>query len=177
MNGFVRSQLVLVILVLSTLGVYVQNKSESAKRSTYKVIVFYSTSCPICQKMTWTLNNLASQYKDSEILFQIVFPSPFDTKRDIAKFKKRYHIKMPCVQDQQNMLVNKYAATVTPECFLLDRDEHILYSGKIDNWFYDIAKYRQVITENYLQDAIAAILAHKEIKIIRTDPVGCFITK
>lgn len=177
MNRFIRSRFLVFLMLFFTQGMYAQIHGETAIDRPIKVIVFYSTACPICQKMTLTLNRLATQYKDSDILFEIVFPSALDTKKDIAKFKKRFHITTSCIQDSQNQLVNKYNATVTPECFVIDNYERVLYSGKIDNWFYDIGKYRQVITENYLQDAISAILNQQLPKITRTEPIGCFITK
>ena len=108
--------------------------------------------------MTATLNKVYEAYKDSNIQFQ-----------------KKYHLKIDAVQDKEHQLVNQLNAKVTPECFLLDDKNTILYSGKIDNWFYDIGKYRQVITENYLKDAIYNALHGIESKVARTEPVGCLI--
>lgn len=141
------------------------------------MVVFYSTTCPICQKLTLTLNEIYKQYKDSNVSFEVVFPSVYDTKNKILKFKKKYKLDMVCLEDDNLALVNKYNANVTPECFLIDENQQVVYSGKLNNWFYEIGKYRQIITENYLIDAINALLKTQPILTKRTEPIGCFINK
>jgi hypothetical protein len=72
-------------------------------------------------------------------------------------------------------LTKALKATVTPEAVVIDNNKNRIYSGKIDNRFEDIGKRRTIITEQYLQDAIDAILHNKLPAIERTEPVGCIL--
>jgi hypothetical protein len=50
-----------------------------------------------------------------------------------------------------------------------------LYQGRIDNWAYELAKKRRVITEHNLRDALNSIVHNQPIKITKTKAVGCYI--
>jgi thiol-disulfide isomerase/thioredoxin len=139
------------------------------------VTIFYSTTCPICQKMTLTLRELKSNFENRGIEFQLVFPSDYDTPGRIGRFLKTYKLKIKYISDYDKHLARKMNATVTPQAILTDSVGQILYSGKIDNWFEDIGKRRTVITEHYLQGALNSYLKGEDIKIKKTEPVGCFI--
>lgn len=127
--------------------------------------------------MTLPINQIYKQYKDSAVSFLLVFPSSTDTPKKIKRFLKTYHIEIPYTSDPNLNLVKTYNATVTPQCFVMSSDSSIIYSGKIDNWFYEVGKYRQVTTEYYLLDAIIAARTNKKPQITKTEPVGCFINK
>jgi hypothetical protein len=64
---------------------------------------------------------------------------------------------------------------ITPEVAVFDRDRRLIYDGRIDDSYIDLAQVRPAPTTHELQDAIAAAvgrttLAHKEVR-----GVGCYI--
>jgi hypothetical protein len=69
----------------------------------------------------------------------------------------------------------KFGVTITPEVVVADASGQVLYQGAIDNWFYELGRYRQFITEHYLTDALDAIAAGKPVPVTRTEAVGCLI--
>jgi thiol-disulfide isomerase/thioredoxin len=139
------------------------------------VLIFYSASCPICIKMTTTVNNLHAVYRDKGIVFLAVYPNTFDNARAIKKFHRHYKFKLPAVTDYEKGIVHRFSATLTPEVVFVDSNLNVLYSGKIDNWFEGIGVRRANITKHYLKDAIDRFLAGKEILIKKTEAVGCVI--
>lgn len=94
---------------------------------------------------------------------------------EVKTFVEEYAIKFPVSIDRDFTDVRRFQATITPEAILIDRQGQVLYQGAIDNWFFDLGKYRQRVTEHYLQDAIDAALHGKTPIIRKTEAVGCII--
>lgn len=139
------------------------------------VYVFLSPECPLSQSYSLTLNQLNNNYKNDHICFYGIFSGTFHSTDEIKKFKEKYGIEFPLFQDMDYNLARKLGATTTPEAFVLDSKGIIVYSGRIDNWAYEVSKKRQVITEHNLEDALESIVNNKTVAINKTKAVGCFI--
>jgi thiol-disulfide isomerase/thioredoxin len=140
-----------------------------------KVVVFFSESCPICQKYTKTLNELLEKY-NQKVFILTVFPESTHPKI-IKKFIKKYNYKPKIVFDPTQQFAKALNATTTPEAFLLNNQQSILYRGAIDNWYFSLGKKRSEITQHYLRVAIASYLKNEKILIEETIPIGCLIQK
>lgn len=145
--------------------------SGFSQEGSKKVVLFYSTDCPICINYINKINSIDSICRAKNIEFLIVLPKNYN-KKDAKRFNKKYKQNFDFWFDKQNQLVEKYRAHITPEVFYILNDS-IRYSGAIDNWYMDIGKRRSIITENYLLDAIN-LMSYKYQKI---KAVGCFINK
>lgn len=65
-----------------------------------------------------------------------------------------------------------YNATNTPQFFVLDKARTIRYQGAFDDAPMDETK----ATKHYVQDAVNALLAGKDIEVTETRQVGCGIS-
>ena len=150
-----------------------ENADGNAKPTT--ILIFMAVDCPVTQKYMNTIKMLASRYKD-RISVTGYFPAGLPRKTETS-FRSEYeipeHIKL--VDDKNHHITKKLGATITPEVFLLSDGGEVLYSGAIDNWFFELGRYRPEITENYLVDAIEAALTGKVAAITKTTAIGCFI--
>jgi hypothetical protein len=143
---------------------------ESSKPLT--LLIFLHPDCPVCQKYMNTLNKIYGQYKSSVDIKGYV---PGKIKKDeIIRFIEDYRIGFPVSADKNLRLANKLGATTTPEVFLMD-DGKVCYRGAIDNWFFELGRYRQEPTQNYLVDAIIASLKGEPSVHSNTKPIGCII--
>jgi len=148
------------------------NKLSSNKAS---VFIFLSPECPMCQNYTLTLNNLYVKYKPFKVGFYgIIQPGKFD-KKQIHDFTWTYNVNFNLLVDTDKQLLTYLRAKVTPEVFVVDSLEHILYKGSIDNWLVEPGQKRTVITEHYLDDMLEAIVSNEEIKVKSTEAKGCLI--
>lgn len=138
-------------------------------------VVFLATDCPISQKYIGELKHIDSLFH-TKISIKGVIPGNVK-QEEIDQFISEYQINFPVVTDTEYKLVKKYRATITPEVFLINDRNHIYYQGAIDNWFFDLGKYRQHITEHYLIDAIKAVLEGQSPVVKKTESVGCPIQK
>ena len=138
-------------------------------------LVFISPECPLCQSYTLTINNLIKAYEAKGISFIGIVPSKDFTLKSINDYRITYRSSLRILRDENNELVKFLNASVTPEVFLLDKNARVIYSGRIDNWAYELGKKRKVITDHNLKDGINALLAGKPIPVPKTKAVGCFI--
>ena len=73
--------------------------------------------------------------------------------------------------DEEQTVFPAYGAERTPHVFLLDQNLTVRYIGAIDDNAQDASSVRH----HYVEDAIAAIEAGKEVEIKMTKAIGCAI--
>lgn len=138
---------------------------------TTEVTVFLAFECPISQKYIPTLNKLYAEYNESSAVSWL-FVVPGKTDRDArSQFIKEFGVNFPIQFDPKYELVASSSATITPEIII--RQGEVLYRGAIDNWFYELGKYRQKITDHYAADALAAIVKGGRPEVKSTEAIGC----
>ena len=140
------------------------------------VYIFLSESCPICQSYTLTLKDLYKKYKDRSVNFIGLFPNYYADADSIAAFKKTYSIPFPLAVDSSAVLAKKLQATITPEVFVVNDRQEILYSGRIDDLFYKVGKRRTMVGSHDLDQALSSLISGQPPKTARTPAVGCIIT-
>lgn len=139
------------------------------------VFIFISPECPLCQSYSLTLKQLYSTYKKQGVAFIGLIPGNDFTAAQVKEYQRAYQIPFPLYFDNQLKYVQHFNATVTPEVFFINQTGKLMYSGRIDNWAYEVSKKRKVITEHNLRDAIISYLDNKPLKITKTKAIGCFI--
>ena len=138
-------------------------------------LLFMDPDCPVTQKYGATIRELYHTYREKGIAVAAVYPVVNAEPEKISAFAEDYRFPFTHLMDPQLEFTKAIGASITPEVFLLDAEGNILYQGAIDNWFYELGRYRRVITEHYLQDALKAHLQGKPIATKKTDAVGCMI--
>jgi peroxiredoxin len=74
--------------------------------------------------------------------------------------------------DEDQSVLNAYGAERTPEVFLFDGDRRLVYHGAIDD-----SREEEGVTQEYLRDAIEAVLAGDDPSVSDTPPVGCTVKR
>jgi hypothetical protein len=138
------------------------------------VWVFLAVDCPISQKYISELRRIDSVYATHKLRVRGIIPGKVNPN-EVKTFVDEYAIKFPVSIDRDFTDVRRFHATITPEAILVGRRGQVLYQGAIDNWFFDLGKYRQRVTEHYLQDAIDEALQGKTPAVRKTEAVGCII--
>jgi hypothetical protein len=70
--------------------------------------------------------------------------------------------------DKDQSVLEAYGAERTPEVFLFGRDRRLAYHGAIDD-----SREEEGVTQEYLRDAIEAVLTGDDPSVGDTPPVGC----
>src|SRR3954451_3414485 len=86
---------------------------------------------------------------------------------------KDFELKLTVVQDKDVALATRIGASVTPEAVVLDDRGRVRYRGRIDDQFAARQKRNATPGTHELRDAIAAVLAGREVTRPYVEAVGC----
>ncbi len=146
--------------------------SYAGKR--FLLIIYLSPDCPLSKNYTLTLNKLFQQYGENVQFYGCIGGSSYHYK-EIQSFIATYKISFPFLIDENKKFTSYMAATVTPEVILVNTKGKRLYTGAIDDWAQGWGQQKIIVSKHYLQDAIDASLANKEIAVKKTTAYGCLI--
>lgn len=149
--------------------------SFNGEESIGTVFFFLSPECPLCENYSLNINQLFHRYDSNQISMYGIFPGTYYSTSQIKAFKIKYEMDLPFLLDPNYTLTRSLKASVTPEVFVFNEQQELIYQGAIDNWMVSLGKKRTVITEHYLEDAIKALEDQSYPKTRKTKPIGCYI--
>ncbi len=143
------------------------------------LVIFTCNTCPYSVAYEDRINALDAKYKSQGVPVIAINPNnPAKTPGDsFAKMKIRAAQKgftFPYVLDEGQQIYPQYGATRTPHVFLLEKTingNKVRYIGAIDDNYQDASR----VEEKYVENAVDAMLAGKEIKVTTTRAIGCSI--
>ena len=97
-----------------------------------------------------------------------------DSNTDLLHFARSHGLTFPLLRDTNHTVADLFGAVRTPEVFLLDEHHAIRYRGRIDNQYAIGVQHREANTP-YLDLALQALLAGREVRTPYTEPIGCLI--
>ena len=160
-----------VLVLQDTAGVH--RKPLELHDQKAAVFVFVGIDCPISNSYGPEINRLIKANKDKGLAFYIVYSDSTATMDATRTHAKAYGYRCPALIDDQQKLMKKLKATVTPEAVVIDGKGSVLYRGRIDNWYEELGKQRFSVTQHYLQNALDEVIAGKKVTTPETKTVGC----
>jgi len=145
------------------------------KNKQFYIIAFLSDICPICIYNFKNLKDTKEQFKDSSVQLIGILPNSTMNSKNVEMLKSNYQLNFNVYLDTKKQLTNKLHATITPEIFILNKNYHIIYSGKIDNAYEDISNRRWAGVINYLAENLLSLLKNDSIIYPSNNAVGCAI--
>jgi mono/diheme cytochrome c family protein len=136
-------------------------------------LVFYSTECPISNSYSPTLSTLAHAFPAKSVKWLGVCVDPDLSDSDVEAHARDFGLMFTVVRDRRGSLARKLGAKVTPEAVVIDDQGRIRYHGRIDDQFAERRKRNLNPGGSELKDALAAVLAGKEVAAAQVDAVGC----
>lgn len=145
----------------------------SAPRAGAVVVVFYSPECPISNAYSPTLNRMAADAPTGRVRFVGVCVDPDLTDAEVLAHHKDFGLGFPVVTDRRGTLAATLGAKVTPEAFVVDDSGRVRYHGRIDDQYAARRKANAHPETHELADALAAVLAGREVAVPYVEAVGC----
>lgn len=139
------------------------------------VLVFLRRDCPVSGRYAPAIQRISQRYVGSA-KFLLVYPDKADTAPDIRKSIEEYGYKFPALRDPEHALVKLSHVQITPEVAVFDRERHLVYDGRIDDWYIDLGRARSAPTTHELEDAILAALAGESMARKEVRGIGCYIS-
>jgi peroxiredoxin len=136
------------------------------------VIIWVSTECPVSNAYNGRMASLAKEYEAKGFAFLGINSNKAETPQAIAAHAKEHDFTFPILKDADNVVADKYGASVTPEVYIVDSKGVLLYHGRID----DSMKEEGVTTRD-LKTALDALLAGQSIAKGESKAFGCSIKR
>mgnify|MGYP000356755648 CR=1 FL=1 len=149
-----------------------EHQLSDFKDSKAIVIIFVATQCPISNDYNSRMAELYNDYKDKGIAFVGINSNKQESVEEIKQHAKDNNLQFPILKDEKNIIADKFAASVTPEVYVLNSNFEVLYHGRID----DSRKQSDVKTHD-LRKALDEILGGKAVSNTKTKAFGCTIKR
>lgn len=139
------------------------------------LVVFSCNHCPYVkswQERIAAIGNDALSRSVGVIVINSNDPTSYaeDGYDEMKTRAQQLGFKFPYVVDATSDVARTFGATRTPESFLFTKDGTLVYHGAIDD-----AQKAADVEQNYLKDAIDAVVAGKDVAVKETKSVGCSI--
>jgi hypothetical protein len=136
-------------------------------------IVFYSTECPISNEYSPVLAAIAQDNASAKFRMIGICVDPDLPADTISKHAKEFGLKFPIAADGDGALSSKLGVKATPEAVVLDSGGKVRYRGRIDDTYPSRGKRNANPTTSELKDAIAAVMAGREVAVAHAEAIGC----
>jgi len=158
---------------------------KTVKLSDYKgkivVIESYNSDCPYChnQYKTGAMQALQRDLAAKGVVWLLVNsvnPKNFSHRTPEQARQEMAAAKMDVtawIDDSSGAVGHLYDMKTTPDMYVINKDGILVYEGAIDNQpdpFHDPSK-----AQNYVSQAIDALLVGKPITVSETKPYGCSV--
>jgi peroxiredoxin len=147
---------------------------EDAKGVNGTVVVFECNHCPYVVASVARMESMAVMCNEVGIGFvginsndPVVYPN--DSFEHMEK--RATSMGYPYLHDSSQDTAHAYGAKRTPEFFLFDANNRLVYQGRMDDAPRDPSK----VTATELNDAIEAMLAGQTPAIEQTESIGCSV--
>ena len=143
------------------------------------IVVFTCNHCPYAVAYEDRIIALDKKYASKGYPVIAINPNdpaaqPKDSYQAMQVRAKEKAFSFPYLFDDGQKIYPQYGATKTPHVYVLNKEKGknvVRYIGAIDNNYADAAD----VSERYVEAAVDALLAGKEVKQTTTAAIGCSI--
>ena len=136
------------------------------------VVMFIATECPVSNDYNSRMEKLYNDYKEKGIAFLGINSNKAESVERIKEHAAEKGLTFTILKDEQNIIADKFEASVTPEVYVLNKNFELLYHGRIDN-----ARNESEVVSKDLEKALNEILSGKEVSKKETKAFGCSIKR
>jgi thioredoxin-related protein len=142
------------------------------------LVMFSCNTCPYVvknQERTVAIAEYAQKMKVGVIVLNSneAYRSEDDSYEAMANYAKDQKYKWSYVVDKNHVMADAFGAKRTPETFLFDKNQKLVYHGAID----DNPSDGSAVGRQHLKEAINEMIAGKEISVKESKSVGCGIKR
>lgn len=153
-----------------------KHSSDSLFGSKGLLVAFTCNHCPYAIAIWPRLIQLAEQAKNLGINTVGINPNihpnyPQDAPDEMTKKINEWGIGFPYLVDESQQVAKDFKAQCTPDLYLFDGNQKLVYHGRLDdNW-----KDASAVTQKELQDAITKLSRGEAINPDQKPSMGCSI--
>ncbi len=139
------------------------------------LVMFICNHCPYVKAKVEAINEIHEKFKDKVALVGINSNDPTnypdDSFENMKKTAQEKGMEFDYLVDDTQEIAKKYGAMCTPDPFLFDKDQKLVFHGRIDN----AMKPEDTATEKTMINNIEKLLAGQKIEKDFDPSIGCSI--
>jgi glutathione peroxidase-family protein len=143
------------------------------------IIIFDSNTCPYSKAYNERIIGLNQKYSTKGFPVIVInandpIKSPGDSYDEMVKYAQENKYNFPYLIDETQIVASTFGATNTPHVYVVEKSKDnfkVAYIGAIDNNVKDAS----AADKKYVEDAVDALLAGKEVQVKKTKAIGCTI--
>ncbi len=143
------------------------------------IVIFTCNTCPYARAYEDRIIGLDKKYSNKGYPVIAIMPNnpkikPGDSMEAMKERSDEKSYGFPYLMDEGQKIYPQYGATKTPHVYVLQKTKEgnkVQYIGAIDDNYQDA----NAVNTKYVEDAVDALLAGKEIKVTQTKALGCTI--
>jgi peroxiredoxin len=141
------------------------------------LVAFICNHCPYVKHVRHVFAELAKEYQKRGVAVvgissNDVVAFPDDSPAKMAEEIKLAGYTFPYLYDETQEVAKAYQAVCTPDFFLFDKDQKLVYRGQLDD---SRPNSGRPVTASDLRSALDAVLAGREVSADQKPSVGCGI--
>jgi peroxiredoxin len=149
-----------------------EHSLNSLKGTKGTVMIFIATKCPVSNAYNDRMEKLAQDYKAKGINVIGINSNVTEPASEVKSHATDKHLTFAILKDDGNKIADRFGATRTPEVYVIDASNKLVYHGRIDN-----SQKVDGITANDLRDALEEVLAGKQVSKTGGAAFGCTIKR
>lgn len=150
--------------------------SSNFKDSDVLVVIFTCNHCPYARAYIQRIARLVDEFEAQPVQIVAINSNdptnyPEDSFEKMAPMAKMLNLSGLYLFDDTQEVATNFSAQRTPEVFVFDSNRKLAYHGAIDdNWDKE-----NEVENQYLKNAIEALLEGRSPEVVGSKPIGCTI--
>ncbi|MFT5290242.1 MAG: hypothetical protein ACI8QS_000583 [Planctomycetota bacterium] len=149
--------------------------SVAEDRPVATVFIFTATDCPISNRYAPEIIRIIELFRHQGVNLQLVYADAVDDAEKVRRHLEEYAYPCGALLDLKHELVTVTGATITPEAVVYDRNQRLVYRGRISDRYVDFGVERRASSSNDLERVLTALVDRQVLEFESTKAVGCFI--
>lgn len=141
------------------------------------LVMFICNHCPFVQHVKGELARIGKDYAGKEIGIVAISANdaasyPDDSPAKLKEMAKENGFTFPLCHDESQKAAKAYTAACTPDFFLFDAEQKLVYRGQLDD---SRPSNNKPVTGRDLRAALDAVLSGKAVSPTQAPSIGCNI--
>ena len=139
------------------------------------VLMVQGNGCALVRAALPDYRALRERFQDENVVFAMLNSNLQDTRDAIAAEAEEWDIDFPILMDETQLVGMDLELTRTAEMFVIDTDGwSVAFRGPINDRF-EYERQRETAEQEYVADAITAVLAGEAPAVSQVEAKGCLI--
>ncbi len=141
------------------------------------LVMFICQHCPFVKHVKQELAKIGQDYRDRPLGIVAISANdvanyPDDSPAKLKQMAEELNFNFPLCYDESQETSKTYTAACTPDFFLFDSNQKLVYRGQLDD---SRPSTNTPVTGKDLRQAIEAVLADKPVDADQKPSIGCNI--